>query len=221
GVERTLQSAGAIPGDVRYVVHATTVATNSIIEGKIAKTAFITTGGFRDMLEIARQTRPSLYDLLFEKPRPLVPRYHAYGVPERLDASGRVLVPLDEEAVGRVSDELRRQQIEAAAVCFLHSYANPAHEKQAGEILRRAVPDVALSLSAEVAPEFREYFRASTTVINASVQPIVSRYLHRIEDRLRALGVKAELLVMQSNGGVFSFAAAQQRPVFMVESGPA
>ena len=221
GVRRVLQRAGAAPGGVRYVVHATTVATNAIIEGKVAQTAFVTTDGFRDMLEIARQTRPSLYDLRFEKPRPLVPRHHCYGVPERLDARGNVFTSLDEGAVRRIAEELRAEKLESVAVCFLHSYANPAHERRAGQILRDAAPDVALSLSAEVAPEFREYFRASTTVINAAVQPVVARYLQNIEDRLRALGVSAELLVMQSNGGVFSFAAARRKPVFMVESGPA
>lgn len=221
GVQRVLQRASAAPARVRYVVHATTVATNSIIEGKVAQTAFVTTDGFRDMLEIARQTRPSLYDLLFEKPRPLVPRHYCYGVPERLDARGNVLAPLDEDAVRRVAQELRTAQIESVAVCFLHSYANPVHERRAGEILRDVAPDVVPSLSAEVAPEFREYFRSSTTVINAAIQPVVARYLRNIEDRLRALGVSAELLVMQSNGGVFSFAAARQKPVFMVESGPA
>jgi len=221
GVERVLRQAGAAPADVRYVVHATTVATNAIIEGKVARTAFVTTDGFRDMLEIARQVRPSLYDLRFEKPRPLVPRQHCYGVPERLDAHGQVLVPLDEAAVRRIAAEIGGERMDAVAVCFLHSYANAAHEKVAGAILRDGLPGVVVALSSEVAPEFREYFRASTTVINASIQPIVSRYLRNIEDRLRAIGAAAELLVMQSNGGVFSFAAAREKPVFMVESGPA
>jgi len=221
GVERVLRRAGAAPARVRYVVHATTVATNAIIEGKAARTAFVTTDGFRDMLEIARQVRPSLYDLRFEKPRPLVPRQYCYGVPERLDAHGQVLVPLDEAAVRRVADEIARERIEAIAVCFLHAYANAAHEQLAGRILREALPETVVSLSSEVAPEFREYFRASTTVINASIQPIVSRYLAHIEARLRAIGASAELLVMQSNGGVFSFTAAREKPVFMVESGPA
>jgi len=221
GVERVLRGAGTDPAGVRYVVHATTVATNAIIEGKVARTAFVTTDGFRDMLEIARQVRPSLYDLRFEKPRPLVPRERCYGVPERLDARGRVLTPLDHDAVRRVAESLAQERIEAVAVCLLHAYANPAHEQIAGQILRAALPGAVVSLSSDVAPEFREYFRASTTVINASIQPIVARYLQHIEDRLRATGVSAELLVMQSNGGVFSFAAARERPVFMVESGPA
>jgi len=220
-VRRMLRQAGVAPGDVAYVVHGTTIATNSIIEGKVAHTGFITTGGFRDMLEIARQIRPTLYDLQFEKPRPLVPRYLCFGVPERLDAQGRVLVPLDEAAVRRTAERLRQEGVESVAVCFLHSYVNPAHEKRVGEILREAFPEAMVSLSSEVAPEFREYFRASTTVINACIRPVVGRYLQSIEARLRERGLAAELLVMQSSGGVFTFAAASEKPVFMVESGPA
>jgi N-methylhydantoinase A len=218
---RILKQADVAPADVGYVVHGTTVATNSIIEGKIAKAGFVTTDGFRDMLEIARQIRPSLYDLQFEKPRPLVPRHLCFGIPERLDAQGRVLRPLDEEAVRRAAQELRVAGVESIAVCFLHSYINPSHEKRVGQILREVFPAAIHSLSSDVAPEFREYFRASTTVINAAIQPVVARYLQNIEARLREAGLVAELLVMQSSGGVFTFDAASERPVFMVESGPA
>ncbi len=220
-VRRMLRQADIEPSDVSYLVHATTVATNAIIEGKLAPTGFITTEGFRDLLEIQRQIRPSLYDLQFEKPRPLVPRYLCFGVPERLDARGTVLLPLDEPAVARVATELQKEGVEAVAVCLLHAYVNPDHEKRIGAILREALPEAFVSLSAEVAPEFREYYRASTTVINAALQPVITRYLQSIEDRLRADGLAAELLVMQSSGGVFTFAAARERPVFMVESGPA
>jgi N-methylhydantoinase A len=218
---RVLAKADVKPDELRYVVHATTVATNAIIAGKIARTGFVTTLGFRDMLEIARQTRPSLYDLLFEKPPPLVPRQHCFGVPERLDAQGNVLVPLDEEAVRHVAGQLLRAEVEAIAVCLLHSYVNPVHEKRIGEILRESCPQAVVSLSSEVAPEFREYRRASTTIINAGIQPVVARYLRDIETRLEAAGFPAELLVMQSSGGVFSVQAAAAKPVFMVESGPA
>ena len=218
---RILREAGVAKDGMRYVVHGTTVATNAIIEGKTARTGFVTTEGFRDMLEIARQIRPSLYDLLFEKPRPLVPRYLCFGVPERLDARGEVLVPLDESSVEEVAARLGEEGVESVAVCFLHSYANGDHETRAGEVLRRALPKAVVSLSSELAPEFREYFRASTTVVNAAIRPVVSRYLEGIETRLRKEKVAGELLVMQSNGGVFTFAAARERPVFMVESGPA
>ena len=218
---RILREADVSPDEVGYVVHGTTVATNSIIEGKVARTGFVTTDGFRDLLEIQRQIRPSLYDLQFEKPRPLTPRYLCFGVPERLDAQGNVLTPLDESTVRDVAAQLRQEDVESIAVCFLHAYINPSHEKRTGEILREILPDTIISLSSEVAPEFREYFRASTTVINASISPVVGRYLQSIEARLRAEGLEAELLVMQSSGGVFTFAAASEKPVFMVESGPA
>jgi N-methylhydantoinase A len=219
--ERILREQGVAPDAVGYVVHGTTVATNAVIEGNIAPTGFVTTEGFRDMLEIARQVRPSLYDLRFEKPKPLVPRNRSVGVPERLDATGQVLTPLDEEAVREAARHLRREGVASIAVCFLHSYVNPAHERRAGELLREVFPEATISLSCDVAPEFREYFRASTTVINAAIRPIVASYLRRIEEELRGAGLNAELLVMQSSGGVFTFAAAREKPVFMVESGPA
>ena len=220
-VHRMLQKSKINPEKVRYIVHGTTVATNSIIEGKIARTGFVTTDGFRDMLEIARQIRPTLYDLHFEKPRPLVPRYLCLGIPERLDASGGILVPLDEGAVRLAAEQLRREGVEAIAVCLLHAYTNADHERRGGEILGECYPEAVISLSSEVAPEFREYSRASTTVINACIRPVVARYLQGIEERLRRDGVKGEMLVMQSGGGMYSFAAASEKPVFMVESGPA
>jgi N-methylhydantoinase A len=211
----------ARPEQVRFVVHATTVATNAIIEGQIARSGFVTTEGFRDLLEIARQVRPSLYDTQFEKAPPLVPRDRAVGVLERLGPAGEVLTPLDDDSVRAAAALLRREQVESVAVCLLHSYVNPAHEQRVGAILAEELPGVPISLSAEVAPEFREYLRASTTVINAAIRPVMERYLARIEARLAEAGVDAQLLVMQSSGGVFSSEAAARRPVFMVESGPA
>jgi N-methylhydantoinase A len=219
--ERILAEAGIDASAIAYLIHATTIATNAIIENKGAKTAFITTWGFRDLLEIQRQVRPVLYDVMFDKTRPLVPRYLALEVPERLNEKGDVLVPLDENAVRRAARQLKSENVEAVALCFLHAYRNDVHEKRAGEILREELPDVAISLSSKVSPEFREYTRASTTVINASVRPIVKRYLDSIELRLRERGLASELLMMQSSGGVFSFGAASEKPVFMVESGPA
>lgn len=219
--QRILREQGVTPADVTFVVHGATVATNAIIEGKVARTGFVTTAGFRDLLEIARQIRPSLYDLQFEKPKPLVPRYLCFGVPERLGAQGQTLLPLDEAAVRHVGAQLQREGVEAVAVCLLHAHANPVHEQRVYTILTEALPTVPISLSSAVAPEFREYTRASTTVINACIQPVVARYLARIEDNLRAEGITAELLLMQSSGGVFTFAEARRKPVFMVESGPA
>jgi N-methylhydantoinase A len=218
---RILQQQGVVPEQVEYVVHGTTVATNAVIEGNVAPTGFITTDGFRDMLEIQRQVRPSLYDLRFEKPKPITPRDRCIGIPERLNAAGEILTPLDEGAVRAAARRLKAEGVESIAVCFLHSYLNPVHERRAGELLREVFPEATVSLSCNVAPEFREYFRASTTVINAAIRPIVARYLRRIEEELRGAGLLAELLVMQSSGGVFTFAAASEKPVFMVESGPA
>jgi N-methylhydantoinase A len=220
-VRRALAEGGVEATQVQFVVHATTVATNAIIEGKIARSGFVTTEGFRDLLEIARQVRPSLYDTQFEKAPPLVPRDRAVGVRERLGPAGEVLTPLDDDSVREAAALLRREQVESVAVCLLHSYVNPAHEQRVGEILAEELPGVPVSLSAEVAPEFREYLRASTTVINAVIRPVVERYLARIESRLAEAGVRAKLLVMQSSGGVFSSDAAARKPVFMVESGPA
>ena len=218
---RILDQADLAPAALRYVVHATTVATNAIIEGKVAPTILITTEGFRDILEIARQIRPSLYDTQFEKPKPLVPRNLCFGVRERLDAAGAVLTPLDTAALAPIASTMREAGIASVAICFLHSYLNPEHERQAGELLRAHVPEAAVSLSSDVAPEIREYYRASTTVINAALRPIVSRYLASIEGSLRKQGISSELLVMQSSGGLMTFADGRRRPVYMVESGPA
>jgi N-methylhydantoinase A len=219
--DRILALAGAAADTLRYVVHGTTVATNAIIQRRIARTALITTRGFSDVLEIGRQIRPSLYDIQFKKPVPLVPRQLTFGVPERLDWQGTVLEPLDEAAVREVAARLEEEAVEAVAVCLLHSYANAIHEERIGAILAELLPHVSISLSSRIAPEFREYDRASTIVINAGIQPIVQEYLSSIESRLRGRGVAGELLVMQSGGGVLSFETAGERPVFIVESGPA
>jgi N-methylhydantoinase A len=220
-VDRVLAKANRTQKDISYLVHGTTVATNALIEGKTPRVAFITTFGFRDMLEIARQIRPSLYDVHFEKPKPPVPRNLCFEVTERLDASGNVLVSLDELRVHEIAKELKRQKVESIAVCLLHAYLNPVHEEQIGKILLQHNPGSKVSLSHEICPEFREYFRACTTVINASIKPVLSLYLGGIEKRLRAEGMDAELLIMQSNGGVLSFEAASEKPVYMIESGPA
>ncbi len=212
---------GVAAEDVGLVVHATTVATNAIVEGRLARSGFVTTEGFRDLLEIARQVRPSLYDTRFEKPPPLVPRDRAVEVRERLGPRGEVLTPLDERSVHEAAARLRGEGVESVAVCLLHAYVNPEHEQRVGAILAEELPGVPVSLSSAVAPEFREYLRASTTVVNAAVRPVVERYLERIEARLAQAGVRAKLLVMQSGGGVYGAEAAARRPVHMVESGPA
>jgi N-methylhydantoinase A len=220
-VGRVLAKANLKHRDISYLVHGTTVATNALIEGKTPRVAFITTLGFRDMLEIARQIRPSLSDIHFEKPRSPVPRNLCFEVAERLDASGTVITKLNDQGVHEIARELKKQGILSIAVCFLHAYLNGEHEERVAEILNEHIPDCQVSLSHQVCPEVREYFRASTTVINASIRPVLSAYLGGIERHLRADQMEAELLVMQSNGGVLTFASASEKPVYMIESGPA
>ena len=184
-VTRILTANAVAPEDVSYLVHGTTVATNSLIEGTTPPAAFVTSAGFRDMLEIARQVRPSLYDVHFTKPPPLVPRNHCFEVRERLDARGNVLEPLDETEVYALADRLLdEEEVVSVAVCLLHAYLNPAHERRVEEILRERCPELLISISSSVCPEIREYFRASTTVINACVRPVVAHYLGGIERRL-------------------------------------
>ncbi len=220
-VSRIIDEAGVNASEIRHVVHGTTVATNAILEGQIAVSAFVTTEGFRDILEIARQSRPSLYDVQFDKVPPLIPRFRCFAVRERMDARGNVLEPLDEQSVIAAADEISRLEVESVAICLLHSYANPAHEKRVAEILKARLPNISLSVSHEVIPEFREYVRASTTVVNACIQPVVASYMRSIGEKLQSAGIAGELLVMQSNGGVFTARAASERPVYMIESGPA
>ena len=220
-LERGLQECGAGGRDVAAVVHATTVATNAIIEGKTARVGMLVTRGFRDILEIGRQIRSRLYDVHLQKPAPLVPRRWSLEVTERLDAEGAVLEPLDVDEVRAAVRRLRAESAEAVVVCFLHSYLNPAHERAAAAIVREEFPEAWLSVSSEVCPEFREYLRGSTAAVNAAVMPIVSRYVDALESRLVALGATAPFYVMQSNGGVMTSASAKERPVYMVESGPA
>ena len=220
-LERGLAECQATGRDVAAVVHATTVATNAIIEGKTARVGMLVTRGFRDILEIGRQIRSRLYDVHLQKPAPLVPRRFSVEVTERLDHEGRVLQPLDLDEVRQAARRLRHEGVEAVVVCLLHSYLNPAHERAVAEIVRAELPDVFLSVSADVCPEYREYLRASTTAVNAAVMPIVSRYVDALESRLHALGAVAPFYVMQSNGGVMTSSSAKARPVYMVESGPA
>jgi N-methylhydantoinase A len=209
------------PGHIRRIVHGTTIGTNAIIEGKTARTAFVTTRGFRDLLEIGRQTRPDLYDLFSEKPEPLVPRNLCFEVTERVGPDGRIWTPLSESEIDVVIEAIREQHVESVAVCFLHSYRNPVHEDKIIARIRELCPEIFLSASSRVLREFREYARASTTVVNAALQPIVSRYIARVLDGLETRGVPKVLYVMQSNGGVCSAEVACRLPVSIVESGPA
>ncbi len=202
------------------ISHGSTVATNAILERKGAKTALITTQGFRDLLFIGRQNRPELYALHPQLPPPFIPRQWCYEVPERLDYTGAVLTALDINALDRVLDDMAAQGIESVAVCFLYSFVNPAHELAVRErILKRGLlADWQISLSCEVLPEFREYERASTVALDAYVRPVISRYLQTLED---ALPPESRLLVMKSDGGVMSAQTARQQAVQTALSGPA
>jgi N-methylhydantoinase A len=221
GARAILAEAGVAAADVALVVHGTTLATNALIERKGAPTALITTAGFRDSVEMAYEHRFEQYDLSMQRPEPLVPRDLRLGVPERIAADGSVLLPLDEDALRAAAATLRARGIAAVAVCFLHSFTNPAHERRAGAVLAEAMPGAAITLSCEVAPEIREYERASTTIANAYVLPLMGRYLAALERGLRAAGMDCPLLLMMSSGGVTTVETATRFPVRLVESGPA
>ena len=221
GMLRALKLAKMAPAEVGLIVHGTTLATNAIIERKGAKTALVTTQGFRDSIEMAQENRFEQYDIFIEKPEPLVPRTLRFTVPERVDAKGGVRLALDEAAVSALAETLKKQGVEAVAVGFLHSYANPAHERRTGEILAAALPGVRISLSCEVCPEVREYERFSTTCANAYVQPLMARYLENLRKRIAAQGFGCPVLLMTSGGGLTTLETAARFPIRLVESGPA
>jgi N-methylhydantoinase A len=219
-VRSLLEEESVDPRLVRVVIHATTLASNALLTGNIPKTALVTTAGFRDVLEIGRQNRPELYNLQVERLPPLVPRRYRFEVGERVMYDGRVLEPLDTSQAVRIARRIRRLGIGTVAVCFLHSYANPKHEKEMGEILRREHPGARLSLSSELLPEFREYERTSTAVVNACLQPLFADYLEKLERGLANLRVRVPLFVMQSNSGTVLSRQASQEPARLIESGP-
>jgi N-methylhydantoinase A len=220
GLRTLLAREGLAPADLAFVAHGTTVATNALLEGKGARTGLITTRGFRDLLEIARQKRPHLYDLQADKPAPLVPRVRRREVAERLAWDGTLVQPLSLDDVKDALEALQAEDIEALAVCFLYSFVDPGHERRVAAEIRARWPGLFVSLSAEVSPEFREYERLSTTVINAYLGPLVSRYLQRFGDEVGRLGVGHPPYVNQSNGGIISVAAASEQPVRTLLSGP-
>jgi N-methylhydantoinase A len=221
GVRVALSRAGLSPADIALMIHGTTLATNALIERKGAKTALITTEGFRDVLALGNESRYDQYDLNIELPEPLVPRKWRLPVRERLDNTGKVLLPLDEAGLRAHIPFLREQGIEALAVGFLHGFVNPAHEQRAAEILQAELPGVPVSLSSEVSPEMREWERFSTTVANAYVQPLMASYLARLEAGLREMGMAAPLFLMLSGGGLTTIETASRFPIRLVESGPA
>ena len=203
------------------VVHGTTVATNAVLEHRGARTALVTTAGFRDVLELRRLRIPRMYEPFWRKPEPLVPRRLRFEIGERMAADGTVLRPLDEDEARAVAGRLREAGVESAAVCLLHSYLYPEHEERLGAILREELPGAAVSLSSEILREQREYERSATTVVNAYVRPLMEQYVGAIRRGLDDAGVEAPLTIMQSSGGVMTADDATLRPVLALESGPA
>jgi len=221
GALEVLRRAGRLPAEVGRVVHATTLFTNALIERKGARTALITTAGFRDVLEIGRERKYELYDIFLTMPRPLVDSPWRREARERLAPDGSVEIPLDLEAALAEVAALVAEGAESLAIVFLHAHANPAHERALGEAVSRRFPALSLSLSSEIAPEIREYPRTSTTVANAYVRPLADRYLARMEAELARAGIPGGLFLMLSNGGLTHVAEARRAPVQLLESGPA
>jgi N-methylhydantoinase A len=221
GLENLLRRSGIAPQRIGRVVHATTLLTNALIERKGAPTGLITTAGFADVLEIGRERKYELYDLFLEMPAPLVARPWRREVPERLAADGSVEIPLDLEALMHQAEALVADGVRSLAICFLHAYANPVHERAAAEAVARRFPDLSLSLSCDIAPEIREYPRVMTTVVNAYVKLLAETYLDRLEAALRGIGIPGGLFLMLSNGGLTHVAEAKRSPVQLLESGPA
>ena len=215
------RAAGIAPGQVGLIIHGTTLATNAVIERKGAKTALLTTEGFRDVVEIRHENRFEQYDVNIDLPPPLVPRRLRFPVRERIDAQGHVLTPLDEAGLARTIDELAARDIEAVAVGFLHSFTNPDHERRTGEAIVRRLPKMGVTLSSDVSPEMREYERFSTACANAYIQPLMGRYLKGLERELQQAGFVCPLLLMTSGGGITTVATAVRYPVRLIESGPA
>jgi N-methylhydantoinase A len=213
--------AGVEPGQVGVIIHGTTLATNALIERKGARTALLTTEGFRDVVEIRHENRFEQYDVNIDLPPPLVPRRLRLPIRERIDAQGEVLIPLDESSVARAIEALAAQQVEAVAVGLLHSFTNPDHERRVGDAIARRLPQLAVTLSCEVSPEMREYERFSTACANAYLQPLIGRYVAKLDRELVRAGFRCPLLLMTSGGGITTSETAIRFPVRLVESGPA
>ena len=206
---------------VQEIVHATTVATNAILERRGARTALITTQGFRDVLELRRIRIPLSYDLGWEKPPPLAERALRFEIKERRDNNGSVLVPLDLSAIDEIVQTCKNEEVTAIAICLLHAYRNAEHEHRVRDAIRAHLPDIHISLSSEILPELQEFERVSTTVVNAYVAPLIAEYLANLRRKLDAIETPAPILVMQSNGGLVPAGTASERPVSIIESGPA
>src|SRR6202048_4162437 len=224
GVE-TLLAKGVAAADIGFFCHGTTVGTNALLEGKGVKTALLVTEGFRGIYPVGEQARPygaAIFDVMYDRPALLVPARRTGEVRERVDHQGRVLLPLDEAALRETLRELAAHDIESIAVCLLFSFLHPEHEARVREIAREELPECSISLSSEIVPLIREYHRLSTTVINAYLQPLLARYIDQLDRRLSAAGIGTrQKYIMQSNGGMATFAAAARKAVTTVLSGPA
>ena len=221
GADRVLAASGIAADAIAGFVHGTTLATNALLERRGARVATIATEGFRDIAEIAYERRYSQYDIDLQKPQLPVPRTRSLTIPERMSASGDVLIPLDETALPALIDTLDSERVEAVAICLLHSYANPAHERRLRDLLLAARPDLAISLSSDVSPEAREYDRLCTTMGNACVQPLMAGYLERFRDAFAERGLTCPILMMTAGGGMTTIETAARFPIRLVESGPA
>jgi N-methylhydantoinase A len=221
GVARVVQDAGVAIADIDLIIHGTTLATNSLIERRGAKTAFLTTKGFRDVIEMRTENRFEQYDLNIVLPPPLIPRNHRFVAAGRLAASGRELLALDETAVSALAGDLVAHGFESLAIGFIHSYVNSAHEERAREIVNAVAPGISVSISSEVSPQMREFERFNTVCANAFVKPLMASYLNRLVDRLKDSGARCPVFMIHSGGGLISVKTAAQFPVRLLESGPA
>jgi len=221
GIGRVMNEAGVSPGQVGLIIHGTTLATNALIERSGARTALLTTEGHRDALEMAHEDRFEQYDVMIDRPRPLVPRHLRLPVRERMDRNGRVLIPLDESSVKTALPVIDEHRVESVAIGYLHAFVNPQHEQRTAELLRSARPDLSITLASEVCPEIREFERLSTACANAYVRPVMARYLERLAGELKSRGFDCPFLLMTSGGGLTTLETAVKFPIRLVESGPA
>ncbi|WNJ90200.1 hydantoinase/oxoprolinase family protein [Bosea sp. 685] len=220
GIREASERFGFPMQAVQYLLHGTTIATNAVLERKLPLGAIVTTAGFEDVMQIGRHGRTDVYAITLAQPEPLVARRFCFGVTERVNAEGRITVPLDEDGVRRIATELARADVKSVAVCLLHGYANPAHERRIGAILAEMLPNIAITLACDISPEIREYERMSTTALNAMLVPIVQRYTNRLAGRLRDEIPEAQVYLVQSNGGVSGLAKAGREPARLLLSGP-
>lgn len=220
GIVKLLEKCNATSDQVEYFAHGTTVSINAVLQGRVARTALVVTEGFADVMELARQRRPDLYDLDVDKPNQLVPRVQRFEIKERIAADGSVVMAIADEDLAGLLDQVRSSDPEAVAICLLHSYLDPTHEDRIRKSLHENLPSVAVSISSEVNPEYREYERMSTTILDASLQPVMRRYLDDLVTQSAGLGIRTAPVVMQSNGGTVSARAAAENPVNTLFSGP-